>query len=64
MREHRPGAAAEPPSTTPPTLLARALNLLARAALRYRERFGLTDPPWALIGAFSYGYSLAPPMIM
>jgi hypothetical protein len=51
---------AEPPST----LLARALNLLAGAALRYRERFGLTDPPWALIGAFSYGYLLAPPMIM
>ena len=55
---------AEPPSTPPPTLLARALNLLAGAALRYRERFGLTDPPWALIGAFSYGYLLAPPMIM
>ena len=53
-----------PPSTPPPTLLARALNLLAGAALRYRERFGLTDPPLALIGAFSYGYLLAPPMIM
>ena len=51
-------------STPPPTLLAQALNLLAGAALRYRERFGLTDPAWALIGAFSYGYLLAPPMIM
>ncbi len=55
-----------PPSTPPPppTLLARALDLLAGAALRYRERFGLPDPAWALIGAFSYGYLLAPPMIM
>jgi uncharacterized protein DUF6431 len=57
-----------PPSTVvsspPPTLLAQALNLLAGAALRYRERFGLTVSAWALIGAFSYGYLLAPPMIM
>ena len=45
-------------------LLARALNLLAGAALRYCERFGLPDPAWALIGAFSYGYLLAPPMII
>ena len=54
---------AAPPPTPPPTLLARALNLLAGAALRYRERLGLTDPAWALIGAFSYGCLLAPPMI-
>jgi transposase-like protein len=52
-----------PMSTPAPTLLAQALNLLAGAALRYRDRFGLADPPWALIGAFSYGYLLAPPMI-
>jgi len=47
-----------------PSVLAHALNLLAGAALRYRERLGYDDPPWALIGAFSYGYLLAPPMII
>jgi hypothetical protein len=47
-----------------PTVLGHALNLLAGAALRYRERFGWDDPPWALIGAFSYGYLLAPPLII
>jgi transposase-like protein len=46
-----------------PTLLGHALNLLAGAALRYRERLGYTDPPWALIGCFSHGYLLAPPLI-
>jgi len=46
-----------------PTLLGHALNLLAGAALRYRERLGYTDPPWALIGMFSHGYLLAPPLI-
>jgi hypothetical protein len=47
-----------------PTLLGHALNLLAGAVMRYRERFGYTDPPWALVGAFSYGYLLAPPLII
>ena len=47
-----------------PTVLGHALNLLAGAALRYRERFGYDDPPWALIGAFSFGYLLAPPLII
>lgn len=44
-----------------PTLLGHALNLLAGAALRYRELFGDPDPPWSLIGAWSYGHLLAPP---
>jgi hypothetical protein len=43
-----------------PTLLGHALNLLAGAALRYRERLGLADPPWALIGFFAQGRLLAP----
>ena len=43
-----------------PTLLGHALNLLAGAALRYRERLGLTDSPWALIGFFAQGRLLAP----
>ena len=42
------------------TLLGHALNLLAGAALRYRERLGLTDSPWALIGFFAQGRLLAP----
>jgi transposase-like protein len=46
-----------------PTLLGHALNLLAGAAVRYRERLGYSDPPWTLIGCFSYGYLLAPPLI-
>jgi len=45
------------------TLLGHGLNLLAGAALRYRERLGLTDPPWALIGFFAHGRLLAPPLI-
>ena len=44
-----------------PTLLGQALNLLAGAALRYRERLGLPDTPWALIGFFAQGRLLAPP---
>ena len=43
-----------------PTLLGHALNLLAGAALRYREGLGLADPPWALIGFFAQGRLLAP----
>jgi transposase-like protein len=45
-----------------PTVLGQALNLLAGAALRYRERLGLTDPVWALIGFFAQGRLLAPPL--
>jgi hypothetical protein len=45
-----------------PTVLGQALNLLAGAALRYRERLGLADSPWALIGFFAQGRLLAPPV--
>ena len=45
-----------------PTVLGQALNLLAGSALRYRERLGLTDPVWALIGFFAQGRLLAPPV--
>jgi Domain of unknown function (DUF6431) len=45
------------------TLLGHGLNLLAGAALRYRDRLGLTDPPWALIGFLARGRLLAPPLI-
>ena len=45
-----------------PTMLGQALNLLAGAALRYREQLGLPDAPWALIGFFAQGRLLAPPV--
>jgi hypothetical protein len=45
-----------------PTVLGQALNLLAGAALRYRERLALPDTPWALIGFFAQGRLLAPPI--
>lgn len=45
------------------TRLGHGLNLLADAALRYRERLGLTDPPWTLIGFFANGWRLVPPLI-
>jgi transposase-like protein len=51
------------PLSAPLPTRAWALDRLARAALRYRERFGVTDSVWALIGAFSCGRLLAPPMI-
>jgi hypothetical protein len=44
------------------TPLWHALNLLAGAALRYRERLGLTHSLWALIGLFSQGRLLARPL--
>ena len=37
------------------------MNLLAGAALRYRDRFGVAVPVWALIGSFAHGRLLAPP---
>ena len=52
-----------PPPRPAPTPLARALNLLAGVALRFCERFSPTDPVWAVIGTFSGGRLLAPPMI-
>jgi hypothetical protein len=43
------------------TALGHALNLLAGAALRYRDRFDPAVPVWALIGSFAHGRLLAPP---
>ena len=43
------------------TTLGHALNLLAGAAMRYRDRFGAAVPVWALIGSFAHGRLLAPP---
>lgn len=48
----------------PTTVLATALNLLAGVALTYRERFGQTASPWALIGLMAHGRLLAPPRII
>src|SRR5664279_1065745 len=45
------------------TVLGHALNLLAGAAVRLRERFGVRIAPWALIGVFAQGRLLAPPLI-
>lgn len=38
-----------------PSRLAAALNLLAGAALSYRSRLALSDPPWTLIGLLAGG---------
>jgi len=43
------------------SVLGHALNLLAGAALRYRNRVGVAVPMWALIGSFAHGRLLAPP---
>jgi len=43
------------------SVLGHALNLLAGAALRFRNRFGVAVPMWALIGSFAHGRLLAPP---
>jgi transposase-like protein len=45
------------------TSLGDALNLLAGAALRYRQRLSLPDPHWALIALFVHGRLIAPPPI-
>ena len=42
------------------TTLGHALNLLAGAAMRYRDRFDAAVPVWALIGSFVRGRLLAP----
>ena len=42
--------------------LGHALNLLAGAAVRFRDCFGSsTDPVWSLIGFFAHGRLLAAP---
>jgi len=43
------------------TVLGHALNLLAGAAVRFRDCFGSTEPVWSLIGFFANGRLLAPP---
>ena len=43
------------------TTLGHALNLLAGAAVRFRESFGRSDPVWSLIGFFAQGRLLAAP---
>jgi transposase-like protein len=43
------------------TTLGHALNLLAGAAVRFRECFGRSDPVWSLIGFFAHGRLLAAP---
>ena len=37
------------------------MNLLAAAAVRLRDCFGISDPVWSLIGFFAQGRPLAPP---
>src|SRR6478752_10376738 len=41
------------------TTLGHALNLLAGAAVRFRESFGRSDSVWSLIGFFAHGRLLA-----
>ena len=43
------------------TTLGHALNLLAGTALRYRDRFAIAVPVWALTGSCTHGRLLAPP---
>ena len=43
------------------TTLGNALNLLAGAAVRFRDCCGSTDPVWSLIGFFAHGRLLAAP---
>ncbi len=43
------------------TTLGHALNLLAGAAVRLRDCFGISDPVWSLICFFAHGRLLAPP---
>ena len=48
---------AGPPART--TELGYALNLLAGAALRYRQRFAPNEDIWPLIGILASGHLLA-----
>ena len=45
-----------------PTALGDALNLLAGAALTCQERWGSALPVWSLIGMFTRGRLLPPPL--
>lgn len=44
-----------------PSLLGWSLNILAGAAMAYRERVAADLPPWTLIGHFTQGNLLGPP---
>lgn len=48
-------------STAVPSMLGRALNLLAGAALSHRRRWGTDISPWALMSCISDGHLLGPP---
>jgi transposase-like protein len=41
--------------------LRHALTMLAATAFHDKQRFGLSDPPWALIGMYTQGRLLCPP---
>ena len=43
------------------TATGRVAAALRSGALRYRDRFGVAVPVWALIGSFAHGRLLAPP---
>lgn len=43
------------------TMLHYALSILAAAAHWERRRYGISDPPWTLIGLYTRGRLLAPP---
>lgn len=45
-----------------PSLLGWSLNILAGAALAYRNRVATDLSPWALIGLFTRGNLLSPPL--
>jgi hypothetical protein len=45
-----------------PSLLGWGLNVLAGAALAHRRRVGPELPPWTLIGLFTRGNLLSPPL--
>ena len=45
-----------------PSLLGWSLNILAGAALAYHRRVDDDLPPWTLIGYFTQGNLLSPPL--
>ncbi|MCQ9164194.1 helix-turn-helix domain-containing protein [Arthrobacter sp. STN4] len=45
-----------------PSLMGWSLNILAGAALAYRNRVDPGQPPWSVIGHFTRGNLLSPPL--
>lgn len=45
-----------------PNLLGWSLNILAGAALAHRRRVGPDLPPWTIVGLFTRGNLLSPPL--